>query len=212
MTGDPDFDAWLSSLSPGARREFEREHGRATSNHMRSSPKVAACNGTPVDVSTADDPRSSPTPAEISGASADASIAAAVPRPRPSPSNSARDEEAESAFADVLIAEHKAGRLKPVEVVLPNVPDDAPPALVAIVRDFELVMGLRLAAAGEPEVIYGCEWAGERVGLHKVVVARWLRRLVAPGALDHVGSMPPRGKGREGTRPYLPSGYPHVPE
>jgi hypothetical protein len=89
---------------------------------------------------------------------------------------------------------------------LPNVPTHASPLVRAVVRDFEIVAGLRIASGDhDREVIYACRWAAARIGAHYAAVSNVLGGLVRRGALIDAGTMPAYG-GKRGAKLYLPGG------
>jgi hypothetical protein len=74
----------------------------------------------------------------------------------------------------------------------------------AVARDLRLLMGLRLAVDEHRPLPYATTLCAQRCGLRDPKQAsRVLRALVRLGVIDHVGSLPARGK-PDGTKLYAP--------
>jgi hypothetical protein len=95
----------------------------------------------------------------------------------------------------LLLAEHAAGILQPVEVVLGELPEDASAGMAAVAEDVRLLIGLRLAVDEDRPLPYSARFASERLGWSNPSRAnRVLRRLCDAGVIVYAGSLPPRGQ------------------
>lgn len=100
-------------------------------------------------------------------------------------------------YMDGLLADFARGALVPVPVSLPNVPADAPLAVMKVVGDVELLLGLRLAVGDTRPLPYACRWRTSALGLNYRTVNRILLTLVETGALIRDEPMP--GRAARGT-------------
>jgi hypothetical protein len=106
----------------------------------------------------------------------------------------------------LLLDEYRAGRLRPRDVRLGEMPTCATPLMRAIAADMRLRIGLRLAVDDDRPLPYATsEAVGSRLARHKMQASRALRKLVAAGVIEDAGSLAPRRSGPpDGTRLYRP--------
>jgi len=122
----------------------------------------------------------------------------AVPSPCPCPCGM----EAQEPELYGLISDHAAGRLKPIEARLGELPARATGDMRRVAKDMHTLMSLRLAVGEDRALPYASRFAAARQGWkdHRRA-ARALRQLCAAGVVAYAGSLPPRGQ-PYGTRTY----------
>jgi hypothetical protein len=101
--------------------------------------------------------------------------------------------EDEAPEVEQLLDLHAAGRLEPIPVELPPLPDGATATMREVYEFFKLVHGLRLEACDHRDVPFACGWVADKLGLSKKSVHRVLAQLDAAGVLRQTGSLPGRG-------------------
>lgn len=95
----------------------------------------------------------------------------------------------------MLLALYRRGDFEPAVVELRPMPESVPDVYHRVAVFFALVAGLRLAAGNDQPVPFACEWVGKHLGgVPKLTVWRARKRLVELGVLEHVGTLPGRGK------------------
>lgn len=114
----------------------------------------------------------------------------------------------DGAEVEGLYRLYLAGQFEPLQVSFPVTPLKPSPAMRAVLDDFAVIYGLRLAAEDDRPVAYGAEWAAARIGLPVRTVRRVLGRLVELGVLESCGELPARQRRGNGTRTYRPGGDP----
>jgi hypothetical protein len=105
-----------------------------------------------------------------------------------------------------LLREAAEGRLEPLPVELPSLPDGATQTMREVAAFFALVRGVRLWAGDGRDVPFACGWVAGKLGRPKKTVHRALRQLEACGVLVRGASLPPRG--RRGTQLWAPGSLP----
>lgn len=119
------------------------------------------------------------------------------PDPRPSPGVTPEAELVQ------LLAEHKAGRLEPFEVLLGPMPDTASPAMRQVAAHVALCLGLRAAVDDLRPLPYSTAFALQHSNgelRDKRHASRVIRRLVDAGVICHAGELPRRPGFADGTR------------
>jgi len=123
-----------------------------------------------------------------------------VPAPVPAPAGSKEPTELE-----LLISEHRAGRLQPADVKLGELPAAAGTAQRAVAEHIRWLMGLRLAFGDTRPLPYATSMA-VKAGLvaDQGTASAVIRALVRFGVIEHVGQLPPLRPGLDGTKLYAP--------
>jgi hypothetical protein len=105
-----------------------------------------------------------------------------------------------------LLDEYRAGRLRPVDVRLGEMPPGATPLMRLIAEEMRLRMGLRLAVDDDRSLPYATsEAVRSKLTPHKMQASRAIRGLVAAGVIEGAGCLPRRPGGPpDGTRLYRP--------
>ncbi len=106
-----------------------------------------------------------------------------------------------------MLAAHDADELQPEAVELGPMPPGSGRLMRAVVADMRLCMGLRLAVGDERPLPYSASFAVRRgVAPDKPAASKLLGRLVRSGVFAHVGNLPPRRPGIDGTKLYASPG------
>ena len=125
-----------------------------------------------------------------------------VPTPAPAPAGSKEPTELE-----LLISEHRAGRLQPADVKLGELPAAAGTAQRAVADHIRWLMGLRLAVGDDRPLPYATSMA-VKAGLvaDQGTASAVIRALVRFRVIDYVGALRPLRPGLDGTKLYAPPG------
>ena len=179
-------------------------HQRSGKKGRRRNPRHSEKQHTKQREPHSEAPESGTPESKVSGEHPSSFIASCSPHPsslvpRPSSLVSPLDEGPEVEW---LLAEHAAGRIQPLPVDLPLLPDHLSPVAEEVARFYACVRGLRLWAGDDRPVPLACGWLAAKLDIPKKTAWRARKALVDAGVLEPADPLP--GRGKRGTAVYSP--------